>query len=184
MVTRWRMSSPLESSASGPARHRRFFLEVAQACCARLFASYGYPLAPCDPAAGAALSHFGIVGFLATGLQGSLVLGSSDEPLARSNPAKAVHVREWIGELSNQLVGRVKNQLLPYALELRVDTPVTLRDTRMSEARTRGLPAISLQGQGGLVRCWVDLQLDRGFHMTAEPDPNRAGPQESEIVIL
>jgi hypothetical protein len=178
------MSSLLAMPAAGPARHRRIFLDATEESCVRLFAGYGYPLRPCGTAGSPPLTYFGIIGFLATGLQGSLVLGSSDEPLTRSNPVRTVHIREWIGELSNQLVGRLKNQLLLYALELRVDTPITLRDTHMSDTRTRGLPAISLQGQGGVVRVWLDLQLGRGFHMAAEPDPNRAGPGESQTVIL
>jgi hypothetical protein len=178
------MSSVLESPASAPARYQRIFLAVAEDCCAQLFAGYGYPLVPASPAAGATLAYFGIIGFTATALNGSLVLGCSEEALSRSNPAKAVHVREWVGELANQLVGRVKNQLLLYALELRVDTPVTLRETHMSQTRTQGLPSISLQGQGGLVRVWIDLQLGRGFQMATEPDPSRAGPGESQTVML
>jgi hypothetical protein len=187
MLTHWRMSLPLQNETTGRERHRRIFFEVAEQCCGRLFASYGYALRPCasgELASGGALTFFGIIGFMATGLHGSLVLGSSDEPLTLSNPARAVPIREWIGELSNQLVGRMKNQLLLHALELRVDTPVTLRDTHMTEARTRGLPSLSLKGSSGLVRVWIDLQLGRGFHMTDDPDPSRAGPQESQTVIL
>jgi hypothetical protein len=184
MLTPWHMSPPLENETTGPAR--RIFLDVAEQCCSRLFASYGYPLRPSaggEPP-GDRATLFGSIAFRATGLHGSLVLGSSDEPLTLSNPATAVPIREWIGELSNQLVGRVKNQLLLYALELRVDTPVTLRDTHMSDARTHGLPSISLRGQGGLVRVWLDLQLGRGFQMASEPDPSRAGPEESQTLIL
>ena len=181
------MSIPRENDSSGPARQRRVFLQIAEQCCGKLFGGYGYALRPAagaELASGSPLLLYGVIGFVATGLRGSLVLGSSSEPLDSSNPAKAVPVREWIAELSNQLIGRIKNQLLLYALELRVDTPVTLRDSPMSDARTRGLPSVSLQGRAGLVRVWMDLQIGRGFHMADEPDASRAGPQESQTIIL
>jgi hypothetical protein len=164
------------------------FLQIAEQCCQKLFAHYGFPLRlppGTELADGAQLQYYGVIAFSSTGLRGSLVLGSSNEPLAGTNPAKNVPVREWIAELANQLCGRIKNQLLLYALEIRVDTPVTLRDAHMSEARTRGLPVIALKGySSGLVRVWLDLQLGRGFQMSSEPDPSRAGPQESQTVIL
>jgi hypothetical protein len=178
------MSPRLEGLASDRARHRPFFLGVARECCSRLFASYGYPLRSCAPAGGTALTYFAVIEFRASGLQGSLVLGSSEAPLARSNPAKAVPIDDWIAELSNQLLGRVKNRLLLYALELQVATPVSLRDRHLSAARTHGRPSVSLAGQGGLVRVWVDLQLARGFRMACEPAPSRAGPEESQILFL
>jgi hypothetical protein len=162
-------------------------LELTERCCQKLFADYGYALRPLvgsEFADSTPLLYYGIIGFSGPGLRGSIVLGSSNEPLTRSNPAKAVPVREWIAELANQLCGRLKNQLLLYALEIRVDTPVTLRDAHMSEARTRGLPSITLKGSSGLVRVWLDVQIGRGFQMATEPDPSRAGPQESQTVIL
>jgi hypothetical protein len=177
-----------EDEASGPGRQRRVMLQIAEQCCQKLFGHYGFSLRapyPNELADGSALLYYSVIAFSGTGLRGSLVLGSSNEPLVGTNPAKHVPVRDWIAELANQLCGRIKNQLLLYALEIRVDTPVTLRDGHMSEARTRGLPAITLKGSTiGVVRVWLDIQIGRGFQMASEPDPSRAGPQESQTVIL
>ncbi len=164
------------------------FLQIAERCCQKLFAHYGFPLRQpvgAEFADGSPLLYYGVISFSATGLRGGLVLGSSNEPLVATNPAKNVPVREWIAELANQLCGRIKSQLLLYALEIRVDTPVTLRDAHMSETRTRGLPAITLKGlSSGLVRVWMDVQIGRLFQMASEPDPSRAGPEESQTIIL
>jgi hypothetical protein len=178
----------MSDEASGPERHRRLILQLAEQCCQKLFADYGFALRPpvgAEFADSTPLLYYSVIGFGGTGLRASLVLGSSSEPLVATNPARNVPVREWIAELSNQLCGRLKNQLLLYALEIRVDTPVTLRDAHMSEMRTRSLPAITLRGMNaGLVRVWMDLQIGRGFHMASAPDPSRAGPPEGQTVIL
>jgi hypothetical protein len=159
-------------------------LKIASDACVRLFAHYGCPLRPSPGASGPPLAFHGVIGFSARGLQGQLILGSSIEPLEQSNPARNVPVRDWMGELSNQLLGRIKSQLLLYGVELTVSTPLILRDSHLAEHPSAGLPSLAFKGSPGLVRVWLELTFSKRFKMADKPDPALGGPVESDTVFL
>ncbi len=171
---------------AGPAQHRDALLKIAGDTCGKLFAHYGFPLqlqrAP-EPGA-PPLAFHGVIGFTGKGLRGRLILGSSTEPLEGSNPARTVPAREWLGELSNQLLGRIKNQLLLYRVELSVSTPLILRASHMPELSGSLIPSIELKGASGRVRVWLDLTFGAGFQMADQPDPSLAGPLESDTLFF
>src|SRR4051812_36863295 len=102
--------------------------------CLKLFADYRL-----DMQAGAANEAFadrafllcGVIGFTARQMRGALVLASTNEPLEQTSPESTSH-RDWICELANQLLGRVKNQLLSRKVEIFASTPVALRGDHLS----------------------------------------------------
>ena len=90
-----------------------------------------------------------------------------------------------MGELTNQLLGRIKNQLLLYKVELKVSTPLILRDTHMADLQARKVPNRPLRGvTTGLVRVYLNLTLSASFQMSPHPDPSLAGPAESETLFF
>jgi hypothetical protein len=172
---------------AGPAQQQELLLKVAAEACQRLFGHYGYPLRTGnrDELHTTALSLHGLIGFSGKSIRGNLVLASSAEPLERSNPARTVAVRDWMGELTNQLLGRIKNQLLLYKVELKVSTPLILRESHMADLAARKVPSAALRGgSAGLVRVWMDVTLSPGFQMSDHPDPSLAGPTESETLFF
>jgi hypothetical protein len=172
---------------AGPVQHQELMLKVAAEACQKLFAHYGYPLRPGNRGElhTTALALHGLIGFHGKAIRGNLVLGCSAEPLERSNPAQNVPVRDWMGELSNQLLGRVKNQLRLYQVELKVSTPLILRETHQAELTARKVQSAALRGgTTGLVRVWMDVTLSPGFQMSDRPDPSLAGPPESETLFF
>jgi hypothetical protein len=171
---------------AGPPQHRDVLLKIAGETCAKLFSHYGFPLrlvAAADPARAPVAFH-GVIGFSGKGIRGRLILGSSIEPLEACNPARSVPARDWLGELSNQLLGRIKNQLLLYRVELSVTTPLIVRASHMPELNGESIPSVELEGASGRVRVWLDLSIGAAFQMAAEPDPSLAGPLESETVFF
>jgi CheY-specific phosphatase CheX len=132
---------------------------IAADACRDLFASYGVTLdqrlRPGDPIVPVHLS--GIIGFSGPGISGTCVLASSEDPIARTNPVQG-SAREWIAELSNQLVGRIKNQLLAHGAEVYVTTPVVLRGEHLAPVSRNALPPLSFATDRGNVFVWVEFE--------------------------
>jgi hypothetical protein len=126
----------------------------------------------------------GVIELNGKGVRGRMTLASSGEPLAATKPVANGGDRDWLAELTNQLMGRIKNQLLLYAVEVTFGSPVTLRAEHL-EARDRGKdPPLVFEGGGGFVQVWLDVQLDRTFQMRDRPDPKLGGPEQGRIVLF
>src|SRR5215472_15675587 len=103
-----------------------------------LFADYGMALSPAasDPYSGLKQEFFlcGIIGFTGKTLRGSVMLAVERGLLEASAPLPTgqVSLRDWIAELSNQLLGRIKRQLLERGVTIEMCTPAVLRGERLS----------------------------------------------------
>ena len=67
-------------------------------------------------------------------LSGTLVVTTTEEVVLRTLPKDVEQPKpsDWLGELSNQLLGRLKNQLSQFGLKIQVSTPVVLMGPRLS----------------------------------------------------
>jgi CheY-specific phosphatase CheX len=75
-----------------------------------------------------------VIGFSGQEIKGNLILASPRELLDKSHPSKAMGMdvgeedfADWIGEVSNQVVGRLKNGLLKFGANASLTTPTVLR---------------------------------------------------------
>lgn len=142
--------------------------------CLRLFADYQLDIRAEAPAKARVAEPFllcGIIGFTSKHLRGALVLATTREPLERTNPATASH-RDWICELSNQLLGRVKNQMLGRGVEVFPSTPIALRGEHLSPVLQQRLVAELFTADGGVVCVWMDCEFEPGFELTEFVQPN------------
>jgi hypothetical protein len=71
-----------------------------------------------------------IMSFQSDNMQGTAVLGCDTAFLERSHPsfdpadpARSTLLQDWLGELSNLIIGRLKNKLLPYGITLKLNPP-------------------------------------------------------------
>jgi hypothetical protein len=168
-------------------RYTQLVREMAARGCETLFEGYRCPVRtlPAHQVDVTPLAFFAVLGFSARALKGQLWLGCSQDLLLASNPSPQVSVREWIGELTNQLLGRIKGQWLLHGVEIQVSTPLSFADAALAEGQTRTLPGITARGAAGKVaRVWLDLQFGRGFQMSDQPDPARAGARESDSLLF
>jgi len=171
----------MNQSANASTDVQRLVETSAQEACANLFEAYGVPLEPADPNASVedTLLFTAIIGFSGPGLRGTCILTSTERPLQRSNPAGG-SLRDWIAELVNQLVGRVKNLLLQRGAEVYVTTPVVIRGEHLAP-----LPRFVLKPQafaatdGGKVFLWVEVEADPGFQLSESPIPAPAAEGET-----
>lgn len=75
----------------------------------------------------------GIIGFSGAQMKGNLLIASTKELLDHTHPSKAMgmdvgeeDLADWIGEIANQTVGRLKNSLLKFSVNVAITTPTVL----------------------------------------------------------
>jgi hypothetical protein len=113
---------------------------IVQVCTVELFRAYQLPVAPMGGAL--AITHrrrdaeiIGVITFSAGEVRGRLMLEVPSTILALSNPAGTHFAkgRDWAQELTNQLMGRIKNRLLRLRVELTLGVPFVM-DRRHCDA--------------------------------------------------
>ncbi len=152
--------------------------------CLKLFADYQLEIRAEAPTEALAAERFllcGIIGFTSKHLRGALVLATTREPLERTNPAAASH-RDWICELSNQLLGRVKNQMLGLGVDIFPSTPIALRGEHLSPVLQQRLVAELFTVDGGVVCVWMDCEFESGFELS-ELGQSNAAPEGETILF-
>ncbi len=129
-----RSSSIKPAFAEPPSGVRLAIDSLVQGALVDLFNGYGVALAPLPRASaasatlpeisvGASFSNSGVVGRLTLAIPGPL--------LEHMKPGEATSVRmDWARELTNQLLGRIKNRLLPFGVRLEIGL-LTLLDVSL-----------------------------------------------------
>ena len=135
--------------------------------CISLFEDYSLPLVRMvSGAADHPLLFCGVVGFSGEQMRGTMLLATSKEPLGRTSPTSDASLREWIAELSNQLLGRVKNRLFSHGVQLHMSTPVVLRGLHIAPVSRAELVPVFFACDGGLVGVWVDAEVTPGVDLS------------------
>ena len=127
----------------------------------------------------------GILGFTGDKLCGSVVMSASPEAVASSNPIGDGATRGWIAELTNQLVGRFKNELFRRGVEVAMSVPVVLTATQLTPV-TQSRPAsfvVSKSDQTGTVTLWLEIEAEDGL-VLAEPSEDTAIAAEGESFMF
>ncbi len=119
-------------------------------------------------------------GFGGTGLRGSLALVGPSALFARLHPLPPTvtprDLADWACEIVNQAVGRFRNQLLGYEVDLTVGLPQSAlcEDARLSPSlRAEGSPIVfSIDGM--MIEAWLELNLQPGFEIPDRPAADKA----------
>src|SRR5262245_28335094 len=91
-----------------------------------LFVDYGVACETVSSVADATRELCGILGFTSPQLSGAIVVCATPDAISSSNPIGDGATRSWVAELTNQLVGRFKNELLSMGVEIVMSIPVVL----------------------------------------------------------
>lgn len=115
-----------------------------------------------------------ILGFAGTGIAGSVALCTSANCMnALAALGKTQMSEDWLGELSNQLVGRFKRRLSPHGASFGLGTPVVVLGDKLRlatrDARKRSL-AICLEASIGRVEIWLEIEFRDGFVLSPQPE--------------
>ncbi|MBX3155938.1 MAG: hypothetical protein KF773_08060 [Deltaproteobacteria bacterium] len=155
--------------------------EILIAKATELFEAYGVSCRETDTERIEEVNLCGILGFFGTCLYGSVVVAASTDAVAQSNPVTREFDRSWSAELTNQLVGRFKNELLRRGLEVSISLPIVLTSTRMVPIPEIRIEPIQLLVGDGVARIWLEVEG------TAQLDPNAIAddvPQEGDVLLF
>lgn len=153
--------------------------------CAELFAAYGLTLSPPSHVWVASNEPLlcGIVGFVGRSLRGTCLLSGGYAPLQSSCP-EGGRLSDWVGELANQLAGRIKTKFLARSVEVALTTPVVLRGVRLEPLPLRHLEPTIFSSADGDIMVWVEVEAATGFQFGSERPGGGAGHAEEGEMLL
>lgn len=151
-----------------------------------LFKAYGQPLSELPAAAPTQAQLCAVIGFTGKALSGAVMLAADVAPIHATRPVPETSDRDWIAELANQLLGRLKNRLLNAGVEIWATTPVVMRGERMAPVGGRGaLPSVSfVTPSGGRVTTWVDHQVHDAATLAKLVELDEPVTREGELVLF
>jgi hypothetical protein len=135
---------------------------IASESCLSLFNDYALSLQRADGTQETItkdLVYCSVIGFSSEQMKGTLLLATSSEPLGRTKPVEGGSLREWIAELANQLLGRIKSKLAERGVILAISTPVVLRGQHLRPLTSQEVAPLTFVCDGGCVCVWVDAVL-------------------------
>ena len=144
--------------------------DLVQQSCIDLFSYFDVSIGP-EVVAGVATKDIalcGVIGFTGIDMRGSLMLACSLEPLQRTHPGGTASLRDWLAELTNQLLGRVKNHLARMGAEFHCSTPVVLGGERIAPIESQSLGHL-FTIDGGVVSVWFDAIVRPELVLSAVP---------------
>jgi CheY-specific phosphatase CheX len=125
----------------------------------------------------------GILGFTGDRLCGSVVLSATEDAIACSNPIGDGATRGWVAELTNQLVGRFKNELFRRGVEVAMSIPVVLTATQLTPLPQTHLDPTRLVVGTGSVTIWLEIEAEAGLELS-EPSADTAMAAEGEAMLF
>ena len=139
----------------------------------------------------------GFLGYADLNVKGSLVIVSRPETLKASHPMTALGADvseadqlDWLGEMANQVLGRLKNGMLPFGLSLNLATPSIVQGSDLRLASTDGSESIlrAARTESGLTFGFaLNVAFASGFDPTSidrvEPS-NKLAKKEGEGFVF
>ncbi|MCP4677208.1 MAG: chemotaxis protein CheX [Deltaproteobacteria bacterium] len=128
----------------------------------------------------------GVIGITGKDLRGSLGLRLTDSILEETD-ALGHDKNDWIAELTNQFVGRIRNKLLLVGVEIDVGIPITIagsqfemsfsnREARIYEfVNTDGIPSVNV---------YLDGKYDPKMVLNAKDHEAKRPVSEGDLVIF
>jgi chemotaxis protein CheX len=133
-----------------------------------------------------------VIGFSGWQIKGSLTVSSTGEFFAETrpvagggaNPAPEV-LADWAGELTNQLLGRLKNKMLAHGLDFQVGIPAMLFGecfVEVNQARP-GFASLLFRTGSHHVRVSFTGELKPGVELLEEPEGRVAYPAGKTLLL-
>ena len=128
-----------------------------------------------------------MIGFSSNALSGSLLMALPNEILERTLPAPDSNLADWGGELANQLLGRLKNQLLHYQVAINLSLPVVVTGGGFSlPAKTRMVTRyMSFVSEVGRMFVRMEMEILPNVELVREQQKSaEAGMDEGELLLF
>lgn len=157
--------------------------DLTAGCCMELFAAYGVSLSPTadDFIDSDEILLSGVIGFVGPELRGTCLLVANRSPIELSSPRKNT-TRDWVGELTNQLVGRLKRKFLGFGLEVSLTTPVVLSGLHLRPIPRRELSPRVFRTEAGSIMVWVEVEAEPSFEFG--PAVSDQSSEEGDVLMF
>jgi hypothetical protein len=153
---------------NNPTRAR--ITSLAADACVALWQDYGVTLTPSTFDDGAGTDEpvlFGVIGFVGDDVRATCLLGAQQR-LIKASGRLGNQPRDWIAELSNQLLGRMKMRLLGCGVSVKLTTPLALSGVRLKPLpRLAGAP-LAFASELGSVVVWLEVETAPSFVLPDE----------------
>lgn len=167
---------------------RTHLLECARDIFADYSVSFGEELPAGSPPEGRDGKLAAVIGFTGDSMRGALALVASERllralyPIRNQQPSEA-EVADWAGEFVNQLLGRLRNRLLPRGIEIHVSMPKVMAAAHLRLTGTATAQACNLRFSAGPdrseVELWFDAVIAPGVDLStivpSAPEPAKEG---------
>jgi chemotaxis protein CheX len=169
---------------------------LVEAAARALFGAHGLPLGERVVDVGGTPEDHDLassVGFTGPEIRGALLMTTRRDLVELAWPSELRHqppserdVCDWAGELVNQLVGRVKNALVPFGLALEQSTPTVVTGWHIH--RTPAMTAIARRyvfeaGRGTIV-LYFDAAVAEDFVLARSADENLLSAAEGDVQLF
>jgi hypothetical protein len=105
---------------------------------------------------------FGVIGFGGRGVRATCLIGAERGLVDASCRARG-RSRDWIAELANQLVGRMKMKLLGHGVSVTMTTPLALSGVRVTPLPRFGEDPVGFASAQGGALLWLEIETDEHF---------------------
>jgi hypothetical protein len=108
-------------------------------------------------------------------------------PLAQEGDALTdEQVYDWLAELSNQLLGRIKGELMSYGVTLWLASPVVLRgvSVRIVPRPCAGVHKYTFHGHAGDLCVWIDYQYAAELELVEIPEDEREHCTAGDMLLF
>ena len=113
------------------------------------------------------LLYSGVMGFYGETLSGTCLLAAPAATVLAAAPRDA-RPRDWVGELTNQLVGRLKSKLLARGVTIAMTTPVVLSGVRISPLPRGDMEPAVFETSTGRALVWLEFEATSAFRFGSE----------------
>ena len=141
---------------------------LAGAACIELMQAYGVQLSPTQGwVESDEVMYSGVMGFVGDRVRGTCLLAAPQGTVQAAAP-KDAGARDWVGELSNQLVGRLKAKLMARGATIALSTPVVLRGVKLSPLPRTDVAPVVFESTAGKVLVWLEVEIEDDFQLGEE----------------
>lgn len=163
------------------AETTRVILDLASAACVELMLAYGVPLSRGTGREDSKEPMLcGVMGFVGDDVRGSCLLAAPTGAVEAAAPQGA-GARDWVGELANQLVGRLKAKLLQRGTTIALSTPLALSGVRVSPLPGTEVEPVVFDSPTGKMLVWLEVEIADGFRLGEE---RRLQANEGELLLF
>ncbi len=126
-----------------------------------------------------------VIGYAADQVRGGLALGITKDLAQKTMPTPDTPLYDWAGELANQILGRVRNKMLSYKLDIQISTPVVLHGLGVQVAPPghQGVKVASYKSNEDVVQVLLEARFEEGYEFP-EKDEGEGVVDEGEMLLF